>query len=77
MITSHKRGWEIEYINNQWVYADDKTPVENNERPCKKCGQMPTKEGYDACLGYIPGATSACCGHGVEDKYIIQKKGGD
>ena len=30
----------------------------------------PTKEGYDACLGYIEGAMSACCGHGVEKGYV-------
>jgi hypothetical protein len=34
---------------------------------------MPTKEGYDACLGYIEGAKSACCGHGVEEGYIVYK----
>lgn len=31
---------------------------------------MPTKEGYDACLGYIKGAKSACCGHGIEEPYF-------
>ena len=41
------------------------------ERPCKRCGCSPTKEGYDACLGYIEGATSACCGHGVEKGFIM------
>jgi len=25
---------------------------------------------YDACLGHIDGATSACCGHGVKQPYI-------
>ena len=32
---------------------------------------MPTKEGYDACLGHIDGAKSACCGHGVEEPYVL------
>lgn len=25
----------------------------------------------DACLGHIPGAKYACCGHGITDAYII------
>lgn len=60
---SYQRGHPIEY-NGQWVYSDDKTPIVK-ERPCVRCRQMATREGYDACLGYIPGAKSACCGHGV------------
>ncbi|MFA7218065.1 MAG: hypothetical protein WC057_05640 [Dehalococcoidales bacterium] len=69
---SHKRGHEIIYKNNEWVYADNGESA-NIERPCIKCGCMPTKEGYDACLGYIEGATSACCGHGVEEGYVVYK----
>jgi len=34
---------------------------------------MPTPEGYDHCLGHIDGAVSACCGHGVEDPYVVYK----
>jgi hypothetical protein len=34
---------------------------------------MPTSEGYDACLGFIPGVESACCGHGVEEPYQMTK----
>ena len=36
------------------------------ERPCPRCGEMPTEEGHDACLGTLPGVVNACCGHGVE-----------
>jgi hypothetical protein len=36
---------------------------------------MPTKEGYDACLGYLKNVIHACCGHGVQERYI--KKLGD
>jgi hypothetical protein len=70
MVTAYSRGWLIKYENNQWVYTDDNTPI-NVERPCKRCGRMPTKEGCDACLGYIPEVRSACCGHGVEEGYVI------
>lgn len=72
MVTAHSRGhpirWDAE--REAWVYADDGSPA-TEERPCVKCGEMPTPEGYDACLGDVPGATSACCGHGVEDGYAV------
>jgi len=38
---------------------------------CCHCGQPPTAEGYDACLGHIRGAIAACCGHGIERGYIM------
>lgn len=72
MILGFSRGRNIIYLNNRWVWADTKELVKI-ERSCIRCGRMPTKEGYDACLGYIPGVISACCGHGVEKKYIIKK----
>ena len=68
MITSHSRGNKIFYKNSQWVYEDG-TPADKEERPCITCGEMPTTEGYDACLGYVEGVVSACCGHGVEEGY--------
>lgn len=70
MVLSHKRGWAIEYCNGAWIYQDTKEPIDK-ERPCKKCGRMPTSEGYDACIGYIKNARSVCCGHGVH-KFIYQ-----
>ena len=74
MITSHSRGHLIFTLNGiDWFFSDTKKPYRDN-RPCKKCGKFPTKEGYDACLGYIEGAASACCGHGVTDK-DVRKKG--
>lgn len=42
-------------------------------RPCPKCDRPPTPEGYDACLGLIPGATSACCGHGVHEPILMME----
>lgn len=66
---SYQRGHRIEYDNDdkRWVYSDDRSSI-LIERPCVRCGRMPTQEGYDACLGYIPDIRSACCGHGVEDR---------
>ena len=70
MITSFSRGNLIKYIDGIWKYEDG-TPLNQEERPCARCGKMPTSEGYDACLGYIEGATSACCGHGVGKKMVM------
>ncbi|MCK5018508.1 MAG: hypothetical protein KAS32_15720 [Candidatus Peribacteraceae bacterium] len=69
MIHSTQRGHKIEYINNKWVYADDGTTTKI-QRPCIKCGRLPTKEGYDACIGHVKGAESVCCGHGATNKII-------
>jgi hypothetical protein len=70
---AYQRGHKIEFdlIKSIWVYSDDKESIEG-KRPCIRCGKMPTKEGYDACLGFIEGAKHACCGHGVEEGYILR-----
>lgn len=72
MIKSHSRGWEIYFDGINWRYCDNDKIVDDL-RSCKICGKMPTKEGYDACLGYIKGVKSACCGHGVELPYCIKE----
>ena len=41
------------------------------ERPCARCGEYDTEDGQDACMGYVPGVVSACCGHGVERPVVI------
>jgi hypothetical protein len=73
MITSHCRGHIIVYVNNQWRYQDDNS-VCDDSRACAKCGEYPTKEGYDACLGHIEDAAFACCGHGIEEPFISFEK---
>lgn len=70
MIKSHSRGWEIYFDGKDWRYSDN-GKLAKDSRPCKRCGRMPTKEGYDACLGYIEGAKSVCCGHGVEEPILL------
>jgi hypothetical protein len=72
MITAYQRGHRIYFNNGKWCYLDNNEPIAK-ERPCLKCGRMPTPEGYDTCLGYIDGVISACCGHGVE-KQILTKE---
>ena len=73
-ITACSRGHLIEWDGLKWNYADTKEPL-LDDRFCVKCGKMPTHEGYDACLGHIEGATSACCGHGIEKGYAILATG--
>lgn len=68
-VTSHSRGHEIYHDGEFWRYQDTSEKV-NDERPCKQCGLPPTDEGDDACMGHIPGATAACCGHGIADGYV-------
>ncbi len=69
MIYSYTRGHQIYYNGTEWCYVDN-DDIGDYDRPCKKCGRMPTKEGYDACIGKIDGVTSACCGHGVKKKFV-------
>lgn len=78
MVTSYSRGHQI-YLDKEsnWRYSDndDLFNIKGSdifyERQCKKCGCLPNEDGSDHCLGYIKGATSACCGHGVEKPYVI------
>lgn len=66
---AHHRGHIIEWTGAAWTYADG-APLDPL-KPCVQCGQCPTPEGYDACLGYIQGASSVCCGHGVENPILL------
>lgn len=68
-VTSHSRGWDIEWLDGLWVWSDT-LEVVTDDRPCKRCGKRPTLEGYDACLGHIPQVDSACCGHGIQRMVI-------
>lgn len=71
MITTYSRGHKVTCRGGGWVWADNGEPVDwKAQRPCARCGRMPTPEGYDACLGYIPDAAAACCGHGVLEPFI-------
>jgi hypothetical protein len=69
-IVSYIRGHKIYYKNDDWYYNNDESIKQ--EKACVRCNKMPTIEGYDACLGFIEGVKSACCGHGVSKPIIIQ-----
>ena len=57
-------------------YADDLTPTIDEEgtsveRPCVQCGLLAAPDGPDPCLGMLPGVRAACCGHGVDEPYVV------
>lgn len=55
--------------DKRWEYAyNDAGQLVHSK--CKHCGKPPTPEGYDACIGELPGVLHACCGHGVEDGMV-------
>ncbi len=59
------RGHLTVETSDGWVYADTRELVsKNRDRPCGHCGLPNRADGHDACLGEIPGAMNACCGHG-------------
>ena len=72
-VAAHNLGHKIFWDGNSdcWRYDDDNTKCDTHPRACIRCKKLPTKEGYDACQGYVPGATSVCCGHGVSEPIKI------
>lgn len=74
MITAINNGYVIEYINDKWVQQDTKESADII-RPCKYCGKLPSKEGYDGCIGFLPNVKYACCGHDIIKPYVIFNDG--
>lgn len=69
-VTSYFRGNPVFWDDGEWRYLSN-ADIADPQVNCAHCGRPPTPEGYDACLGYIPGVLSACCGHGVEEPYMV------
>ena len=68
-VPDYKEGERIIYL-----YEDDSTKVDfDKPRSCPRCKQPATKEGHDACLGTLPNIQAACCGHGVQEGYVMEK----
>ncbi len=63
----------IKTRDGQWIYEEDEILVSSDkDRACGHCGKSNTPEGHDACLGIIPGAINACCGHGSPEEAYVQ-----
>jgi len=63
------RGNVVEWDGNQWLTLTGK-PAEDAILYCPTCDIAHLSEDNDACLGRIPGANSACCGHGRHVGYV-------
>jgi hypothetical protein len=63
------------------IYFDTGMPVpkfydgERSPYPCPKCNQFQTSDGHDPCISNLPGIEHACCGHGVEQGYLVFSDG--
>lgn len=72
-MNQHRGHSIIENTLGQWVYVDTLLLVSDDpNRPCGYCGLPNTPEGHDGCLGKIPNAMNACCGHGILREAYIQ-----
>src|SRR5258706_1664533 len=56
----------VRYCDNR-----EEVPPGPSKRPCPKCDRLPTPARHDPCIADLPGVISACCGHGIEDGYIM------
>jgi len=64
-------GYE-RYTDNNGIrrYKDNGSPVDDEYRPCAKCGEYPINDGEDYCLHHLGNVINACCGHGNRKGYI-------
>ncbi len=66
MAHSYVRGHQVHSEDGKsWYYSDTGEPMDDS-RPCARCGEHPTEEGHDPCIGHLndSNVVSACCGHG-------------
>jgi hypothetical protein len=65
------RGHVILIEGGRCRFEDTGEDTVGSDRSCGHCGQYPSEEGHDACLGTLPGVMNACCGHGeVSEAYV-------
>lgn len=73
---SYWRGYLVWlWPDGLWRYEDGVAVDDDPDRICPRCGRPPTRQGYDACLGHIPGCVSACCGHGANEPFFLFDEG--
>ncbi len=69
--TGNLRGHPI-YFDDVWRYVDNNEPTVGAERSCGICLKATGPSGYDPCIGEVPGAVNACCGHGEDEEAYVQ-----
>lgn len=69
---NHWRGHAIEETSAGWVYPDGSRVADDPARACGACGASNTPEGHDGCIGHVPDALNACCGHGSPREAYVQ-----
>lgn len=73
-VTWHRRGHRIvRHADGRWRWADGRflrIGSSPDDPACARCGQRPGPDGEDPCLGWLPEAVGACCGHGVTTGYV-------
>jgi hypothetical protein len=74
LVLLHTRGWPIVVFGDRrWRWESDGRFIpqfSKRRTPCRFCGQAPTPEGHDPCLGTLDSVKNACCGHGAIPGYI-------
>ena len=73
---AHVKGFPTIFQSGQWVFEDTGESIKKAPRNCRRCGSGPSEEGYDSCLGTLPGVSFACCGHGVSEQAYIKFNNG-
>ena len=68
MVKAYINGHDCAFENGAWQ-------LPANVETCPRCGCTNKQDNPDGCLGLLPGVVSACCGHGVEEGYIIFENG--
>lgn len=68
-------------VYSNWRLSETDMPIKEihpEELHCPKCGrQAKETNGQDPCIANLPGVTAACCGHGVEEPYVLFDNGVD
>ena len=67
---SNIRGYPI-IFKDGWKFEDNGKNIREETRNCLRCGRNPTMDDHDSCLGKLKNVKSACCGHGIKEKYVI------
>lgn len=78
MVEGYIFGQAVTYDDDAgcFRYVRDGVKVTKPPRACERCGRRhqycwQCKDYHDACIGHIDGASSVCCGHGVQQGYVV------